>query len=196
MATDVELEAWRRDWQAASPPILDLKAKVDRQTRMMRWAVVADIIVTIAIGGGTLALALRSPRTQMLVLTIGAWIFIGIAWAMSFLLRRGAWAPVTATTTAFLDLSILRCRRRREALVAQALLYVMILTFDLVWIYLASAPDSRPGAMAFLMSPVILWIWVVTGALGALAVRHRRKLSRELAALTRLRQQIGEPSEG
>ncbi|HEU5256092.1 MAG TPA: sigma-70 family RNA polymerase sigma factor, partial [Vicinamibacterales bacterium] len=42
--------------------------------------------------------------------------------AVSFLLRRDAWAPASMTTTAFLDLSILRSRRRREGVVAQAVL--------------------------------------------------------------------------
>ena len=190
MEADRELDAWRREWQAEPPALPDLKARVERETRTMHRFVVAEVLVTVVIGGGSLVLALLSPGIDMVVLTIGVWVFIAIAWTISFLLRRGAWAPVTATTMAFLDLSILRCRRRREALFAQAVLYALILGFDLAWIYFASEPGTRHGVVPFLTSPRIAWIWPVTAVLGVAAVRYRRKLTRELAALTSLRQQI------
>lgn len=196
MEADLELDAWRGDWQAASPVVPDLKERVARQTRLMRLGGVAEVMVTIFIGGGALAWALLAPGTDTLVLTLGVWAFIAVAWTMSFLSRRGPWAPVTATTTAFCDLCILRCRRQREALITQVLLYVMMLVFDLIWIYFASARHPRVGAMAFLTSPAIAWVWVVTAALAVLALRQRRKLARELDALVSLRQQIGERAEG
>lgn len=196
MEADLELDAWRGDWQAASPVVPDLTERVARQTRLIRLGVVAEVMVTIFIGGGALAWALLAPGADTLVLTLGVWVFLAIAWTMSFLLRRGAWAPVTATTTAFCDLCILRCRRQREALIAQALLYVLILAFDLVWIYFASARHARGGAMAFLTSPGIAWVWVVTAALAVLALRQRRKLARELDTFISLRQQIGERPGG
>jgi len=192
MEADLELDAWRRAWQAESPALPDLKARVERETRMMRRFVAAEILVTVVIGGGSLVLALLSRAMDMFVLAIGVWVFIAIAWTISFLLRRGAWAPLTATTTAFLDLSILRCRRRREAVVAQVVLYVLILAFDLVWIY-ASASGPRHGAIAFLTSSGIAWVWPVTGLLGIVAVRHRLKLTRELETLTALRRSLSFP---
>jgi|SRR5262245_2420763 len=190
MEPDRELDAWRREWQAESPPLPDLKARVERETRMMRWFVAAEILVTVVIGGGSVALAVLSPAMDMVLLAIGVWVFIAIAWTISFLLRRGAWAPATATTSAFLDLSILRCRRRREAVLAQAVLYALILGFDLVWIYFSAAPATRHGAVAFLTGPAIAWIWLVTAVLGVAAVRYRRRLTRELETLTGLRQQV------
>ena len=95
MEADRELDAWRRAWQAESPALPDLKARVERETRMMRRFVVAEVLVTAIIGGGSLVLALLSPAMDMFVLAIGVWVFIVIAWTISFLLRRGAWAPAT-----------------------------------------------------------------------------------------------------
>jgi hypothetical protein len=189
MEADVELDSWRRLWQARAPVVPDVRARVERETRRMRWFVAGDIAVTIVVGGGSLAWAVLSRRTDALVLAIGVWLLLAIAWTLAFLLRRGAWAPAAATTTAFLDLTILRCRRRHEAVVAQAVLYVMILGFDLTWIYFAT-PRPVPGAVAFLTSSAIVWVWAITAVLGVAAVRYRRKLARELSALTDLRREI------
>jgi hypothetical protein len=190
MEADVELDAWRRLWQARAPVVPDVRALVERETRRMRWFVAGEIAITIVFGGGSLGWAALSRRTDVLVLAIGVWLFIAIAWTLAFLLRRGAWAPAAATTSASLDLAILRCRRRHEAVVAQVVLYAMILAFDLTWIYFSSAYHAGAGALAFLTSGAIVWVWAVTAALGVAAVRYRQKLALELAALTGLRHEI------
>jgi hypothetical protein len=190
MEADLELDSWRRHWQQREVALPDLKDLVERQTRMMRLWVAGETIVTTVFGGGSLALAALYRRTDLFVLAAGIWVFIAIAWAISYLLRRGAWAPVTATTSAFLDLTILRCRRRRESIAAQCLLYTMILTFDLVWIYFARELRAADGVLEFLTSGGVVWVWIVTAALGVVALWQRRKLGRELEVLTRLRSQI------
>src|SRR5688500_3530046 len=118
MEADIELDSWRRQWQADARVLPDPKALVERETRRMRRVVAGDIAVTLVLGGGSLGWMWLSRRTDVLVLALGIWLFIGIAWTLAFLLRRGAWAPVSATTAAFLDLAILRCRRRHEAVIA------------------------------------------------------------------------------
>jgi hypothetical protein len=190
MEADVELDAWRLLWQARAPVVPDVRALVERETRRMRWFVAGEIAVTIVFGGGSLGWAALSRRTDVLLLAIGVWSFIAIAWTLAFLLRRGAWTPAAATTAAFLDLAILRCRRRHEAVIAQAVLYAMILGFDLAWIYFSSAHRATPGVLAFLTSGAVVWVWAVTAALGAAALGYRQKLARELAALTALRHEI------
>jgi hypothetical protein len=190
MQADVELGLWQQQWRAAAHDPSALKQRVERETRAMRWFVLGEIAVTIVFGGGSLAWAALSHRSDALVLAFGVWAFIAMAWTISFLLRRGAWAPVAATTTAFLELSILRCRRRRESIVAQSGLYVLIVGFDLTWIYFARPSRAAAGVAAFLTSGEIAWVWVVTLVLAASAVWQRRRLERELDMLTRLQQQI------
>ena len=65
-------------------------------------------------------------------------------------------SPSADTTTAFLDLSIRRCRRRLHALVAQALLYVAIIAFDLVWIYHYQTETRPMDPQTFLTSGAML----------------------------------------
>jgi hypothetical protein len=190
MDADLELESWRRDWQSASPLPPDLKARVERETRWMRRVLAAEVLITIGFGGASLAWAALSRRADALVLAIGVWVFIAMAWGVSFLLRRDAWAPATVSTAAFLELSILRCRRRRDAIVAQSILYALILTFDLSWIYLGRPELARHGVGPFLTSTGVGWVWGVSAALGVAAVTQRRRLGRELERLTNLRQQL------
>ena len=113
------------------------------------------------------------------MLTIGVWVFIAMAWTLGLLLRRDAWAPASLSTAAFLDLSILRSRRRREAIVAQVVLYALILGFDLSWIYLRQPELVRAGVVAFLTSGGVAWVWGITAALAVVAVRQRRRLGRD-----------------
>jgi hypothetical protein len=142
---------------------------VERETRRMRLFIVTEVIVTFVFGGGSVGWVVLSHRTEALVLAIGIWAFIAVACAISFLLRRDAWAPSALSTAAFLDLSILRCRRRREAVIAQSVLYAMILAFDLAWIYFGRPEHASEGVVAFLMSRGVAWVWLVTAVLAVAA---------------------------
>jgi hypothetical protein len=194
---DGELESWRAEWQTVAPPPLDLKDRVERETRSMRRVVVGELVVTLVFGGGSVTWAVFASRTDAIVLAVGVWAFIAVAWTIAILLRRDAWSPATVSTAAFLDLSILRCRRRREAIVAQAVLYVLILAFDLAWISFFVQEPGSPDAVSVLTSGDVVWIWLVTAVLGVAAVRGRRGLSREIETLTRLRADLeGDPGHG
>jgi hypothetical protein len=190
MELDLELDAWRREWQNASVWPADVQQRVERETRWMRRAVAAEIFITAVFGGGSLAWAALSGRLDVFVLAAGIWVFIAVAWTIALLMRRGAWTPAAATTTAFLELSILRCRRRREAVIAQAALYIMILAFDLAWIYAAQAEHTPLDPVTFLTSGGVAWVWAITALLAAAALWHRRRLGRELENLTALRRQL------
>jgi hypothetical protein len=190
MEADVELDAWRRHWQSDSRVAPTLKQRVERETRAMRRLVIGEVVVTIVFGGGSLAWAALSLRTDVFVLALGVWAFIAIAWTISFLLRRGAWTPLTSTTMAFVELSILRCRRRRESIIAQAALYAMILGFDLAWIYATRPAGSERSVVSFLTSGEFAWVWAITLVLGVAALMQRQKLARELENLMDLRRRI------
>ena len=193
--TDAELDSWRARWHTALAVAPDLKRRVEREMRLMRRFVVAECLVTLAFGGGSLGWAVLSQRTDVLVLAVGIWVFIAVAWTISVLLRHDAWSPAAMSTAAFLDLSILRCRRRREAIVAQAILYALILTFDLAWIYFTRPERASSGLLSFLTSGSVAWVWVVTAILAAVAVRQRQRVTRELEGLMHLRRSVSGGAE-
>jgi hypothetical protein len=185
---DPELEGWQRQWQSqdAVPP--DLVRAVDRGTRRMRQGIFWEIAVTVVMGGGALAWATMSSRSEIVILSIAIWLFIGIAWIAATLLRRGAWHPLSSTTTAFIEISILRCRRNLQALWIQAALYVAISTFNLVWIYQYQA---RTGVIEFLLEPIVIgFLALVTPTLAAIWWWYRRRLHRELNNLVTLRRSV------
>ena len=135
---DLELERWQRQWRAqqAVPP--DLVKSVEAGTRNMRRGVIAEILVTVVMGGGSLAWALAARRTDVTVLAFAVWILIAVAWTASLLLRRGAWQPVTATTAAFVDISILRCEARSATP---------------LWPSVARSAMKTPAQSSFLLMP-------------------------------------------
>ena len=192
MHADTELETWRRQWQTNDAIPTDLRQRVDRETRNLRYGRYAEIAVTVVIGGGVAGWALLSQRPIVSALAVGVSVFIAIAWATSIALRRDILKPSAATTSAFLTLSIRRCRRRLVALSAQVLLYVLLLAFDLVWIYQYQA-ESRPiPVWAFLTSGQMLVVWGVTAVLAAAAVWYRRRLRAQLQGLLSVQRELGD----
>ena len=190
MEPDTELGTWRRQWQSGDVIPSGLQQRVERETRHLRRARYGEIAVTVIMGGGATAWALISQRSIVVALAIGVWIFIAIAWAMSIGLRGDVLRPSAATTAAFLDLSIRRCRGRLRGLAAQCVLYVMILTFDLVWIYHYQAETRAMTPWTFLTSGGLLVVWAVTAALAAVAVWYRRRQRRELENLLDMRREL------
>jgi hypothetical protein len=180
---DLELEGWKRHWQS-QPASIDLRQKVEAGNRAMRRGLMWEIAITIAFGGGSLLWAIVSARAEALVLAVAIWAFIAIAWTASMLLRRDVWEPATNTTAAFLSVSILRCERSLQAIVLQAVLYVAILSFDLVWLYWYL---QETDVWTFLTRPLVLFVAVIiTPVLAAVALWYRGRLRRELENLRRL----------
>ena len=62
MSLDIELETWRREWQSETAVPPDLRRHVERQSRWLKIGIAADILVTVVIGGGVIALAARSQQ--------------------------------------------------------------------------------------------------------------------------------------
>lgn len=185
---DLELERWQQQWRAQEAVPQDLAKSVEAGTRRMWRGVIAEVVITLVMGGGTLAWALAARRTEVNVLAIAVWIFIAVAWTASALLRRGAWQPLTATTSAFVDISILRCERSLQAIWIQAALYVVTLTFDLVWLYFYREESSARELLMRL--PVLVVLFGVTPLLAAAAMWYRRQLLRELKNLTALKRAV------
>ncbi|HYN10033.1 MAG TPA: hypothetical protein VES67_21795 [Vicinamibacterales bacterium] len=183
MQPDLELETWRRQWQARETVPPDLTRRVERELRHARRAQLLAIGVTIGFGVAVPVRASLTGRPDDVVLAIGVWVFIVLAWVVSWRIMRGDSKPAAATTTAFLDFSILSCRRHLTEVGAAAMLYAVFLTF-IMWLqYREFAAQTGAGPWAFVTRTHSLVVWAVTAALGGFAWWRRQLLRRELRNL-------------
>lgn len=193
MSNDVELESWRRQWQGGAPPtaatngVEQLRRRVLRETRLIKWSLIAPLLVTFGVGGAMILRALRTEQPLDVWVAVETWIFIAVIWAGSLWIARGTWRPLADTTAAFVDVSI----RRREANFRGAIfglcLYVAQLAFTVVVLGSAS-PVGVAGLLQSGFMIVAGWIGVPL----ALAVLYwyRRRQRRDLERLRALKRQL------
>ena len=130
MSIDAELDTWRRQWQAGTDEpgrdglAMEVRARVARESRLMRLGLIAPILVTAVIGGGVIMHALRTGLAQDAVLAVEAWLFILVIWGGCLWIARGTWRPFAESTAAFVDLSIRRCRANLRTFPFATALYV------------------------------------------------------------------------
>lgn len=180
MNIDLELDAWREEWQREAAAAPDLRRKVERQTRLMRVMRASEILVTMAFGGGTIVWAVRSGQASVFVLAGLTWLSIAMAWAFSLANTRGLWSPAAESHSEFLRLSIHRCQAQIRATLFAAVLYCFNVAFTLAWVY-QNQPIRPLGA--FLLSWSVCVVWAVTLLFFGWLVWHRRAKQRELARL-------------
>jgi hypothetical protein len=174
---DLELEAWREQWQADAEVPADLRLKVARGTRNMRLMLGLEGLVTVVISGGYTIWAAVDRSTEMLVLAAEVWVFTAALWTVAFLTRRRTWSPSAMTTADFVDLSIRRCRGKLVSLRFSVWLYFAQVIFSLTWLY--RVPARRVPAPAIVYG-------VVTPIFLAGVAHFRRKTRAELASLLEL----------
>ncbi len=189
MTVDDELESWRSDWKTADAVPLNLRKSVERQTRAMRLGILADVMVTVAMGGGTTWWAVGSRQPDVALLAAATWVFIVVAWAFGLAVNAGRWEPSALDTKAFLDLSISRCRARLATVKFSAALAVSEMVFGLVWVYRHSPEQPPVLRWLFFSSIPIDFVWAFAAAFFVLLVRYRRKKKSELDYLLQVRQE-------
>jgi hypothetical protein len=192
MSIDVDLDTWRRQWQAAPTDshreswAADLKEHVERDSRWIRISLVAPVLVTAVIGGGIVFHALRTEQTADIVLAAEAWVFILVTWFGSIRIARGTWRPLAETTAAFVDLSIRRCRANIRAVPFGLALYVCQLIV-VVLLRLSYAPDWSAVLTAW---PTVVLGAIVFPALVVAAVWFTRRQRAKLEHLLDLQRQL------
>jgi hypothetical protein len=193
MTNDVELESWRRQWQARAAPAADadaaerLRQGVLRETRWLKLGLVFPTFFTLVVGGATLMRALRTAQALDVLLAVEVWIFIVVIWIGSFWIARGTWRPLADTTAAFIDVSI----RRREANLRGATFGACLYVLQLLFLVVALGAASPDGIVSVLTSSRMIVVgWI--GAPAGLAVLYwfRRRQRAELERLRELKRQL------
>jgi len=179
MKLDPELELWRSEWQSAteSPVTADLRRRVTRQSLYMRWLLVAEILITIVIGGATIFVAAIDPRAAKIILAAATWLFIAAAWTFALISRKNSWSPADSTTSAYLDLCIRRTRTALRSVIFGAVLYAVEMAFCLSWIFHETSS---------LNSTTIEIVTAITALFAIFLIRYRSRKRAELAYLLNL----------
>jgi hypothetical protein len=181
MTVDNELLAWREEWKLQVPDVPpDLAGRVTRQSRILRLALVCEVLITVVMGGGTVWLAINSGDPDFTVLAVATWMFIAAAWVFGLRNRRGSWSPVAMTNSAYLDISIRRCRGGLRAAVFGMSLFVVEMLFNLGWIY------NRTGSPSFLHSLPMTGVGLATVLFFAASLIYRARKKAELDGLVKL----------
>jgi len=190
MNPHTDLEAWRLLWQAEPkrPLAEELRARVARETRLRTLTLMTAVLITVVIGGWTLARAAASGAFEDVVLAVNTWLFSAGVWTMALWTDRGTWRPLGNTTAAFLDLSIRRCRSSLTALRLALLLYPVQLAAVTSW----KLSFSDTDAMTLLASwPFVILGWLGMPAMVAFYAWFSTRKRAELARLVDLREQVG-----
>ena len=188
--TDREMRDWMEDWRDDAPPGAEARAAilrhVRRRSRTLALVTAGDLVVTILLLGlfGALLARAREPET-IAVLVAGGLLAVS-ALGLATWNRRGIWRPSAETTEAFLEISLLRCRRSLRAvrysygiMVVEALLLVPWLVIGIL-----RRPDTRPfGWNPYLFYGALLALIFGAMLLGcrwyARRVRRERQVLRE-----------------
>jgi hypothetical protein len=190
---DDELEIWRRQWHSQPAVPIDLIRKVERQTVYMKLQRLS-LILPILIGIGTIVAAIIMKTAPWIFLAVGTWVFIILGLLFQYQNEKAIWAPTAETTSAYLELSIARCRKKlndiRYTLVFAPLLTLFVLVVD--YQILASYSVVRTRAdVAKIAGGFLLAIGVV-GVVMLLMIATRIRVKAELAYLLNLQRQLEE----
>lgn len=187
---DNELRDWMADWQAdpePAPEIRDaIRQRVQRKSLRMALAAAFETLFALAMLAFVTWSALREPTP----IHAGAMAVLAllILWATGVGLwyLRGTWRPSAETTSAFIDLSLLRCQRRLRAVRAGWWLLALEVAVMIPWIVLSvKAKDAAFGLLA-----------VLTVLVSTVLIVAERRTRRELREWEEMRGSLTYASRG
>src|SRR6516164_5811019 len=89
-----EFSKWQQQWQSHHLVPIDLIRRVERQTLRLKALHIAEIAVTILVGGGVIGATIAHPlmeRTYWVARTLSMWLFIVALWIVSLHISRNPW---------------------------------------------------------------------------------------------------------
>ncbi len=192
MKPQSDFGALKQQWQASAQPLPDIAALRERVTADTRshWRALGLVMVmTVAILGSPLAVAVRSCQPPAWLSFGFSVLFATLVWSVALWLSRGTWRPRDDTISAALDLSIRRCRSMIRAAPVGIALYVVGLVGSLAWKDRLFGVDW-PGVLGTPSMIIAGWIGAPLYAAG-MFWNARRQRSR-LKVLVELKRQLAE----
>lgn len=100
MTLDLELDAWRQEWSRDTEKLPELRGRIQRQNRRMRFGLAAILVCVAA----ATVIALLHPTDGWRGFALGVWGAVLVAGGYTLWVRRGTWEPAALTSQAYVDL--------------------------------------------------------------------------------------------
>ena len=185
MNMDLELAAWRTDWQApqtsdAAMLRLDLRRLVERKRRNMALGLAGQLLFGVAMLAFSAWFASTRPTLEWILWAAVIWAGTFFAAGFAVWNKAGTWKALSQSNAAFLDLSRQRCLRELSAMRIGRWFLAVQLAIVTVWLSWDYAMRRLPMGPYFF--GVAVTILLAAGYLEWFAARERRSL-RDLARL-------------
>lgn len=175
---DLEWQQWARTWGTVGEdaPARWVRRMVERQSRLMRWVVGVEVVVTVVVLVATAWTVRNLPPLSAGTILGVAILHSAVIWGFTLRNRAGIWSPLGATMRDYLVLARERCRRERRA--ARFTLWLLAVEGILltVWVLVRDTAVRRPPPFALWWVPsavvvvgAVIWpVWVDRRAHGRL----------------------------
>lgn len=189
MNDDLELKEWQSLWQRDVHLPSGLRETAMKQVRRLRTMLLADIGVTVGMGGACTIWAMRSSQPMVRLLAIWVWLTLVAAWIFRWFNNGGNWTGAAPNTHVFLE----RLRKSYRATLRNVafgwLLGAVQLLFGSVWVYRELSRHERMSPGQFLTLTPNLFLWACAAAAFGWSVRFFLRVRREVACVERLQRE-------
>lgn len=189
MMDDLDLKRWQSLWQADIEVPPDLLQKAQKQLRRARKMLIADILVTIGVGGGATVWAMAAAKPSVRALALWIWSTILAAWLFRWFNRPGNWTGTALNTEVFLQKLRSSYRATLRNLKFGWILGLAQILFSSVWVYREISIHEPITIWQFVTLPANLSLWFCIAVVFLWTLRVFYKLKTELAALEQLHEE-------
>ncbi|WKD49588.1 hypothetical protein [Microbulbifer spongiae] len=158
---------------------------VRRQERRMRLVMLSEWLFGIAVGFHAITTILAKDRPDNTLWLVFVLSMLALAMGFSLVNRRGLWAPLEESARAYVDLALLRLRRKRRE-VHFCWLFLLIQTVIILGWHLASLYGESPAPLIHDPHKAMLILLGLMGFMVIYSLYIYRRTAREKAALERL----------
>jgi pilus assembly protein TadC len=196
MSINNEFSHWQQQWQSHPVVPVDLIRRIERKTLGIRAMRVAEIAVTILIGGGLIGATIAHPvigQIYWLVLTLVTWLFIIVAWVISLRASKNAWNAAEPSISVYMDLQVRRYRQQINTIWSSSTWGLLFSSCLLIIVYEALSHALRARNVSLPWSSLVTFLAVGIGVNGIVLlgqVAKKRRLQSELDNMLDLQRNV------
>jgi hypothetical protein len=193
MNDDLEFEQWQSLWQTPSHIPSDLNEMAKKHLRRERIMLLADIGVTIVIGGALIIWAVADRQPSVRFLAVWVWTMLLAAWIFRWFNSGGNWTGTAPNTEVFLE----KLRHRYQVSLRNVkfgwVLGSIQFLFNVVWVYRQVSRNHPITIWQFMTLKISLGVWICVALMFVWTIWFFRKLKDELASVERLQREWHRP---